>query len=128
MFLVFESCIHYDAKNIDMVAGFNGLSLNGEWPRVRFVGLRGEVYNGGFLCFKSRSTSSFPVECFIDDCFNTLPVALRSRSGHPRGEVIHKRDRSPLAVDLSLYEICVEEEEEDRGQGGYRYWNLVPGE
>jgi hypothetical protein len=75
------------------------------------VGLGGEVYNGSFLCFKGRSTSLFPVECFIDDRFNTIPVALRSRSGHPRGKVIHEGNRSSLAVDLSLYEICVEEEE-----------------
>jgi hypothetical protein len=68
------------------------------------------VYNGGFLCFKGRSTSPFPVEYFIDDRFNTFPVALHSRSGHPRGEVIHESNRSSLAVDLPLHEICVEEE------------------
>jgi hypothetical protein len=111
VFLVFEFRIHYDAKDLDMVFGLHGLSLNGEWLRVQFVGLRGKVYNGSFLCFKRRSTPSFPVECLIDDCFNTLPVALRGRSGHSRGEVIHESNRSSLAVDLPLYEVCVEEEE-----------------
>ncbi|KAI3129612.1 hypothetical protein CBS147330_5242 [Penicillium roqueforti] len=126
MLLVLQPRVHDDAKNLDMISGFNGLSLDGKWLRVRLAGIGGEVYDGSFLRFKRRSTSSFPVESFFDDGFDTLPVALRSRSGHPRGEVIHKRDRSPLAVDLSLYEICVEEEEEDRGQGGeYRRSILV---
>jgi hypothetical protein len=46
-----------------------------------------------------------------------LPVALRSWYGHPRGKVVHEGNRSSLAVNLLLYEICVEEEEENRGQG-----------
>ncbi|KAJ6117871.1 hypothetical protein N7523_005787 [Penicillium sp. IBT 18751x] len=94
-----------------MVSGLHGLSLNDEWLRVRFVGLGGEVYNGSFLRFKCRSTPSFPVECLIVDRFNTIPVALRTRSGHSRDKVIYEGNRSSLAVDLSLYEVCDEEEE-----------------
>jgi hypothetical protein len=74
------------------------------------MGIRGEVYNGSFLCFKSRFTFPFLVKCFINDRFNTFPVTLRSQSDHPRGKVIYKSDRSSLPIDLSLYEICVKEE------------------
>lgn len=111
MFLVFESCIQYEAKNLDMVFRFNGLSLDDEWLRVRFVGLGGEVYNGKFICFKSRSTSPFPVECFIDDRFSTIPVASRGRPGHPCRKFIYESNRSSLAVDRPLHKVCVKEEE-----------------
>lgn len=69
------------------------------------------MYNSSFIYFKSRTTSSFLVGCFINNYFNTVPVTLRSRSGHPRSKVIHEGNRASLAVDLSLYEVYVKEEE-----------------
>lgn len=111
MFLVFKSSVHQDAQDFDMVFGPNDLSFDGKRLLVQFVGLRGEVYNSCFLCFKSRSTPPFPVERFINNCFNTLPVTLRSWPGYLCGKVIHESNRSSLAVDLSLNKVCVEEEE-----------------
>jgi hypothetical protein len=78
MFLVLESHIHKDAQDLDMVFGLNSLSLNSEGPLVRFVSLRYEVYNGCFICLKSRTTPFLPVKCFIDNCFNTFLITLRS--------------------------------------------------
>jgi hypothetical protein len=94
-----------------MVFGFNGLTLDSEGPLVRFVSLGCEVYDGCFVCLESRTAPFLPVECFIDNCFNTLPITLRSWSGHPRGKIIYEGNRASLAVDLSLYEVCIEEEE-----------------
>jgi hypothetical protein len=111
MFLVLESRVHKDAQDLDMVFGLSGLSLDGERPLVRFVSLRSEVYDGYFVCLESCAAPFLPVECFIDNCFNTFPITLGSWSGHPRGKIIHERDCSSLAIDLSLYEVCVEEEE-----------------
>ncbi|KAI3040038.1 hypothetical protein CBS147353_11889 [Aspergillus niger] len=111
MFLVLESRVHDDAQDLDMVFGFNGLSLDGEGPLVRFISLGSEVYNGCFVCFESRAAPFLPVKCFIDNSFNTFPVTLRTWSGYPRSKNIYERDRTSLAVDLSLYDVCVEEEE-----------------
>jgi hypothetical protein len=73
------------------------------------------VYDGCFICHKGRSAPFLLVECVIDTCFDTFPITLRSWSGYLRGKIAHERDYSSLAVDLSLYEVCVEEEEQDRG-------------
>ena len=117
MFLVFESCVHQDAQNLDIVLGLHGLSLDGKGLSVEFVSLGGEVDDRCLLRFKSRSTPSFPVERCIDNCFKTSPVTLRSWSGHPCGKIIHERDRSSLVVNLSLNKVCIEEEEQDWGKG-----------
>jgi hypothetical protein len=69
------------------------------------------VYNSCFVCLERRAASFLPLKSFIDNCLGTLPITLRGWSGHPRGEIIHERDCSSLAVDLSLYEVCIEEEE-----------------
>ena len=74
-----------------------------------FVGHRGEVFDGCFLCFKSRSAPPFSVERFIDKCFNAFPVTLLW-PGHPRGKIIHESDCSSVAIDLSLHEVYVKEE------------------
>lgn len=71
------------------------------------------MYNGCFVCFKSRSAPFFLVECFIDNCFNAFPVALGGWPGHLYGKIIHERHRSALAVDLALYEVDVSIEEEE---------------
>ena len=111
MFLVLESRVHDDAQELDMVFGLNGLSLDSEGPLVRFVSFGSEVYDSCLVCLESRAAPFLLVECFIDNSFNTFPVTLRGWSGHPRGKIIYERNRTSLAVDLSLYEVCVEEEE-----------------
>jgi hypothetical protein len=90
--------------------------MSPERPLVRFVSLGSKVYDGCFVCLKSRSAPFLPVECVIDNCFDTFPITLRRWSRHPRCKIVHERDCSALAVDLSLYEVCVKEEEQDRGQ------------
>jgi hypothetical protein len=68
------------------------------------------VDDGRLFCFESRPASLFSVQCVSDDRFDTLPVALRSRSRDPRGEVIHERDRAAIRVDASLHQVSIEKE------------------
>lgn len=82
MFLVLEFRVHEDSQDIDMVLGLNGLSLDSETPLLRFVSLGSKVYDGCFVCFKSRSAPFLPVESFIESCFNAFSVALGV--GHAR--------------------------------------------
>lgn len=49
MFLVLEPRVHGDAQDLDMVFGLHGLSLDGEWLLVRFIGLGREVYNSCYF-------------------------------------------------------------------------------
>jgi hypothetical protein len=44
-----------------------------------------------------------------------LPVVLSCRAGDPCGKVVHERDGSPVAVNSSLYQIGVKEEEQYGG-------------
>lgn len=115
MFLVLEFRVHENPQDLGMVSRHHGLSLDCERPLVRFVDLGSEVYDSCFVCLKSRSAPFLLVECISDNCFNTFPITLCSWPGHPRGKIVHERDCSALAVDLSLYEVCVEKEEQDRG-------------
>ncbi|KAI1828728.1 hypothetical protein CBS147337_10467 [Penicillium roqueforti] len=110
MFLVLESCVHHDPQDLDVVSGYHRLPLDGEWLMVRFTHLGSKVYDGRLVRFKSRSASSFPVERLVDNCLDSCSIALGGWSGHPRGKIINESDCSSLAVDLSLHEVCVEEE------------------
>ncbi|KAK5805959.1 hypothetical protein VI817_000217 [Penicillium citrinum] len=117
MLLIFQSRVHQQPQDFDLAFGLHRLSLDIERLLVHFASLGYEMYNGCFVCFKSRSAPFLPVKCFIDVCCDTFPVALHGWPSHPRGEIIHKSNCSFLAVDRSLHEICVEEEKEDRGLG-----------
>jgi hypothetical protein len=79
-----------------VVLGYNRLSLDGKRIVVRFTRLGSKVYDSCLLSFKGRSASPFPVERFIDNCFNSFPVTLRGWPGHLYGEIIHKSDCSSL--------------------------------
>ena len=83
-----------------MVSGFNALSLDNERLLVRFISFGSELYDSCFVCLKSRSAPFLLIECFIDNCFNTFPITLRSWSSHLRGKIIYERACSSLAVDL----------------------------
>jgi hypothetical protein len=91
-----------------MVFGLNSLSFDSEGPLVRFVSLRCEVYNSYVICLESHTAPFLPVKCFINNCFNTFPITLVSWSGHPRGKIIYERNHASLAVDLSLYTVCID--------------------
>jgi hypothetical protein len=73
------------------------------------------VYNSSFVCLKGRSAPFLLVESFSDNYFDTFPITLRCRSGHLYSKIVHERDCSSLAIDLSLNEVCVKEEEQNRG-------------
>jgi hypothetical protein len=72
---------------------------------------RGKVYNSRFLYSKYYSTPPLLVESFINNYINTFLVALRSWPGHLYSEVIHEGNYSPLAINLSLHEVYIEENE-----------------
>lgn len=65
MFLVFESRVHEDAQDLDMVFGLHDLPLDRERHLIRFMGLRREVYNGCFVCLKRHAASFLPLKSFI---------------------------------------------------------------
>jgi hypothetical protein len=104
VFLVFETGVHQDAQNLDMVFGFNSLSLDGEVLREslkeRLTG-RDEV--GQLL--KPRKQPSYTSPPRLTNRLNTFPVALRTWSGHPRGKIIYERNRTSLAVDLTYGQL-----------------------
>jgi PII-like signaling protein len=114
MFLVLESYVYHDTQNLNVVFWYHRLPLDSERLIVRFTYLRNKVYDSRLVRFKGRSTSLFLVERLVDDGFNSFPVTLRGRTGHPRGKIIHESDCSFLAVDLSLHEVCVKEKKQNR--------------
>jgi hypothetical protein len=69
------------------------------------------VYDGYFICLKSHTTPFLLVKYFINNYFNTFLITLGSWSSHLYGKIIYKYNRASLAVDLSLYNVCSEEEE-----------------
>lgn len=83
---------------------------NGEWLMVRFMHFGSKVYDGRLVGLECRSASLFPVERLVDNGFRSFPVTLRGGPSHSCGKIIHKGDCSSLTVDLSLHEVCVEEE------------------
>jgi hypothetical protein len=90
---------------------YNCLFLNDKRLMVRFTYLRSKVYDSYLFRFKSYSTSPFLIERLIDNCLDSLPVTLRGWPGHLYSKIIHKSDRSSLAINLSLHEVCVKEKE-----------------
>jgi hypothetical protein len=108
MFFVFESRVHQQTQDLNVILGYNRLSLDGKRVMIQFTRLWRKVYDSCLLGFKGRPASPFPVERFIDNCFNSFPVTLRGWPGHPGSKIIHKSDCTSLAVDLSLHEVCVE--------------------
>ena len=98
-----------------MVLGINSLPLDHERLRVALVAFACEVYNSRFLYVERRTAPCLPIQGVLDNGFDALSVALRCRSCDPRREVIHEGYRTTVAVDSSLYQVCVEEEEQDRG-------------
>lgn len=94
-----------------MLFGHNCLFLDDKRLMVRFTYLGSKVYDSCLFCFKSCSTSPFLIKRLIDNCLDSLLVTLRGWPGHLCGKIIYKSDRSSLAVNLSLYEVCVKEKE-----------------
>ena len=68
------------------------------------------MYDSRLISLKCRSASLFLVERLVDNGFNSFPVTLYSRTGYPRGKIIHESDYSSLAVDLSLHEVCIKKQ------------------
>ena len=73
------------------------------------------MYNCRFLYIKRRAAPCLPIEGVPNNGFDTFSIALRYRSCNLRCEVVDKGYRTAIAVDSSLYQIYVEEEEQDRG-------------
>lgn len=100
-----------------MLFGSDILSFDGERLWVRLVRLVGEMNNCRLLCFKCRTTSSFPVKSLVDNCFDTRLVTLRRQACDLGCEIINKGYCSSVAVNPPLYQVRVEKEEEDWGEG-----------
>ncbi|KAB8067025.1 hypothetical protein BDV29DRAFT_186918 [Aspergillus leporis] len=90
MLLVFQSCVHQNPQDLDLLFRLNALPFDGKGLLFQFIGLRGEVYDGGFLRLESRSAPPFPVDCLFDDRLNSFPVASGGWPGHPCGKIIHE--------------------------------------
>ena len=82
---------------------------------VGLVCFASEVDDCRLLYIECRTAPCLPIEGVPDDGLDAFPVALCRRSRDPRREVVHKGYRTAMAVDSSLYQVCVEEEEQDRG-------------
>ena len=76
----------------------------------------GEVYDCRLVRFKRRAAPSFLVQSVVDDGFDAQAVTLRGGSRDPCREVVDKRDGPSVAINVSLYQVGVKEEEENRRQ------------
>jgi len=117
VFSVLELGVHDHSEDLDVVLGPNSLSLDHKGLCVALVRFAGEVYDCRLLRLKSRPASSLPVQSVLNDGFDAFAVALRRRSSNLRREVVHEGYRAPAAIDSSLYQVGIEEEEKDRRQG-----------
>jgi len=73
------------------------------------------VCNCRLLYVDCRAAPCLPIRGVPDDGFESFPVAPRSTSCDPRCEVVYDGYRTAMAVDASLYQVRVEEEEQDWG-------------
>ena len=117
MLSVFEPGVHDHAEDLDVLFRLDGLSLDDKRLCGALVRFAGEVYDCRLLRLKSRPASSLPVQSVLNDGFDAFAVALRRRSSNLRREVVHEGYRAPAAIDSSLYQVGIEEEEKDRRQG-----------
>jgi hypothetical protein len=72
------------------------------------------VYDCRLLRLERRTAPSFPTQSIVDDSFKAFTVALRRGPGDPCRKVVDKCYGSSMAVDVSLYQIGIEKEKEDR--------------
>ena len=92
----------------------NGLSLDDERICGGLVGLFGEVDDRRLFCLERCAASLLPVYSIVDDGLEAFSVTLRCRSGNPCSKVVHKGYRPSVTVDSSLYQVGIEEEEQNR--------------
>ena len=91
----------------------NGLSLEDERIRGGLIEFVGEVDDRRLFCLE-RCATSLPVYSIVDDGFEAFTVTLRCRSSNPCSKVVHEGYRPSVTVDSSLYQVGIEEEEQNR--------------
>jgi hypothetical protein len=118
VFLVTQSRVHHQPQNLN--AGRGPYLFPFDAYRI-FRGLTtvpGEVDEGSLVPFKRRSTPVFPLCRSLYNSLETLLVLRGGRAHDLSSVVIDKSDSPTVLVDLLLNKICIEEEKQDRRQGG----------
>lgn len=93
-----------------MVLGVDDLVLDDKRVCVEFSCILGEVNDRRLLNVKCRTASTLPSQSVINNGLDLLMVEQCCWTRDPSSKVVNKRNRATICINLSLHQICIEEE------------------
>lgn len=114
-FFVLELGVHDHPEDLDVVSGPDSVPFDYVGLRVRLACFAGEVDHGCLLGLERYSIPLFLAQGVVGDGLYSIAFVLSRRADDPGCDVVHKGDRTPIAVDQSLDQVSIEKEEQEGG-------------
>ena len=113
MLLILKLSVHKYSKYLNVILRLYDLFLNDKGFRDTLIRFTDKVDNNRLFRFKCYSASSFSVQRVVNNSFNSFFITLSRGSRNLCGEVIHEDHYFFVAINTSLHQIGIKEEEQD---------------